>query len=630
MDQECDIVMKGGITSGVVYPAAVVELSKTYVFKNIGGTSAGAIAAAISAAAEYARRTGVPNAFAGLAGLPKWLSTNNHLSKLFKPNAKTRPLFLFFMAFLDAPKGSNKLFIALKACYSAYLGWAFAYFAVGLILAGLALSTAYASYWAAALVVGFLGPLVSGAIGLYSVAAVEVPKNFYGMCSGMADGDLQSNTVLTSWLAGFIDNVAGVSGGVKPLTFGDLWTAGAEEVNVARATPKPDRDESVYDRQAERAERSINLEMITTNLTHGRPYRFPFDTNIFYFDPREFEQLFPPKVVAWMCNNARKGSTSDPQEQARINSALPLLPLPEAKDIPIVVSARMSLSFPLLISAIPLYAVDWGRKKNQENKEAPAFERCWFSDGGLSSNFPIHLFDGPIPTRPTFGINLRSFHPDFPEDPKNQANNIWMPTSNAGSVLELWDRFEKDGPSLGGFCASILNAMQNWQDNMQSRVPGFRDRIVHVYLSDEEGGLNLNMDSGILDKLEVRGRFAGARLVTNFTAPDAINCGSGSGQPMNWNNHRIVRYRTAMSLIEYWVRRFCDVYANTPGYSAITQRPIGSPPCTYPFETLTQRAYAVTATNSLVTLNSALQALNQSFADGAPRPQPELVTRPHR
>ena len=42
----CDIVMKGGITSGVVYPLAAVELSTKYRFVNIGGTSAGAIAAA--------------------------------------------------------------------------------------------------------------------------------------------------------------------------------------------------------------------------------------------------------------------------------------------------------------------------------------------------------------------------------------------------------------------------------------------------------------------------------------------------------------------------------------------------------------------------------------------------------
>ncbi|MGB6519619.1 MAG: patatin-like phospholipase family protein, partial [Candidatus Cybelea sp.] len=46
---ECDVVMKGGIASGVVYPGAVYELSKTYRFRNIGGTSAGAIAATLTA-----------------------------------------------------------------------------------------------------------------------------------------------------------------------------------------------------------------------------------------------------------------------------------------------------------------------------------------------------------------------------------------------------------------------------------------------------------------------------------------------------------------------------------------------------------------------------------------------------
>jgi hypothetical protein len=42
----CDMVMKGGITSGVVYPTAICELATQYQFRNIGGASAGAIAAA--------------------------------------------------------------------------------------------------------------------------------------------------------------------------------------------------------------------------------------------------------------------------------------------------------------------------------------------------------------------------------------------------------------------------------------------------------------------------------------------------------------------------------------------------------------------------------------------------------
>lgn len=55
-DRFCDLVMKGGITSGVVYPKAIELLSHQYRFKSIGGTSAGAIAAVVTAAAEYQRR----------------------------------------------------------------------------------------------------------------------------------------------------------------------------------------------------------------------------------------------------------------------------------------------------------------------------------------------------------------------------------------------------------------------------------------------------------------------------------------------------------------------------------------------------------------------------------------------
>ena len=57
-DLFCDIVMKGGITSGVVYPHAVCELTSTLRLKNVGGTSAGAIAQAATAAAEYGRQGG--------------------------------------------------------------------------------------------------------------------------------------------------------------------------------------------------------------------------------------------------------------------------------------------------------------------------------------------------------------------------------------------------------------------------------------------------------------------------------------------------------------------------------------------------------------------------------------------
>ena len=54
-DRYCDLTMRGGTTSGVVYPLAVASLARHYEFKQIGGASAGAIAAAFTAAAERGR-----------------------------------------------------------------------------------------------------------------------------------------------------------------------------------------------------------------------------------------------------------------------------------------------------------------------------------------------------------------------------------------------------------------------------------------------------------------------------------------------------------------------------------------------------------------------------------------------
>lgn len=82
---ECDIIMKGGITSGVVYPKAVLGLSRRYRFRSIGGTSAGAIAAVITAAAKYNRHGG---GFETVAGIPSEL--RDRLLSLFQPSPELR------------------------------------------------------------------------------------------------------------------------------------------------------------------------------------------------------------------------------------------------------------------------------------------------------------------------------------------------------------------------------------------------------------------------------------------------------------------------------------------------------------------------------------------------------------
>src|SRR5690349_23902716 len=98
----CDVVMKGGITSGIVYPRAINELANTYTFKNVGGTSAGAIAATLAAAAEYRRRKEKTLAgFDELNKLPAQLS-DGALEKLFQPQWNTRSLYRLALAFIGS------------------------------------------------------------------------------------------------------------------------------------------------------------------------------------------------------------------------------------------------------------------------------------------------------------------------------------------------------------------------------------------------------------------------------------------------------------------------------------------------------------------------------------------------
>ncbi len=73
VDHSCDLTMRVGTTSGVVYPLAVCELAKQYVFRSVGGASAGAIAASVTAAAELGRTANPPCAHVRrpVAGQPR-------------------------------------------------------------------------------------------------------------------------------------------------------------------------------------------------------------------------------------------------------------------------------------------------------------------------------------------------------------------------------------------------------------------------------------------------------------------------------------------------------------------------------------------------------------------------------
>ena len=95
-DRECDIIMKGGVTSGVVYPYAVLEIAREYRFRSIGGTSAGAIAAVFAAAAEYSRTVrGDPGGFERLQN--RCILIPSILADLFQPEPRFRALMRYLL-----------------------------------------------------------------------------------------------------------------------------------------------------------------------------------------------------------------------------------------------------------------------------------------------------------------------------------------------------------------------------------------------------------------------------------------------------------------------------------------------------------------------------------------------------
>jgi predicted acylesterase/phospholipase RssA len=605
---DCDLVMKGGITSGVIYPLAVAELARTYRFRNIGGTSAGAIAAAAAAAAQH---EGTGEGFVQLAAIPDELG--GQLQQLFQPQKKCRRLFRLVLTGTAKPEtttGKIGKFVKLMGCALAFLGSV-----AGMVLLlslslpalgiGLGLGGSVADHWhyglvplAALLIIGvtvskltskverqlfrlaaivfavaLIGGLLiavmwRGGIDGWAVAAWfaicvvtlvlvvliaivweavrVIPANDYGLVGGSAVGTRGSNVEpLSEWLHTMIQSVAGLADDAAPLTFGQL------------ADGPPGQD-------------GVNLTLLTTCLTQGRTYYLPHDTQMhkqpdrFYVDLDELRRSMPAAVVDYLEKVPRSGDWLD-------HALNPLVPLPPPDQMPVVMATRMSLSFPVLISAVPLRAVDWTLSSNRQARaawsrwhsaetrgpkptERLAAEPCWFSDGGIISNFPVHLFDSMLPNHPTFGVNLRGFHPDrtdYDDDDQPEVEKIWRPLTNGSGQGAWWTRWNESGRgALLGFAGAIADTMQNWSDNDQTRVPGYRDRVVHVSHGKAEGGLNLAMPADRIQRLGERGLQAALNLERAFAHEDpGTDAATGVVVATGWKNHKWVRLRSSFSLL---------------------------------------------------------------------------------
>jgi predicted acylesterase/phospholipase RssA len=598
---ECDLVMKGGITSGVIYPRLVAKLAEVYDFRSIGGTSAGAIAAGAAAAAQLGVSSGGnKNAFATLSGLPELLggtargARGSMLLNLFQPQPAFRRHFALLTSALNArSKSVAGLRVAANAAWRFPLG-ALLGALPGLLIAWNSVGIARVLGVCFAL----LGLVLGAAVAALQSLGRNLPANDFGMCNGMPGGNSEADA-LSPWLHSYLNGLAGKPN-EEPLTFGELWAGKLR----APGAPAP---------HVAKQARQIELAMITTAVNVGRPLRFPFEANDMYFVEQELRPRLPAPVISWLVAKARPSATA-----AKLSTPdRTFHALPDAADMPVLLGVRMSLSFPILLSAIPLYTVDRTREVNA--RAATVATRVLFSDGGICSNFPVHFFDGPLPSRPTFGVNLRPFHPDRPDE------RVWMPDpvrNNQGIKNFIPDISTAPGlGSVAGFLGSIVNTMQNWRDQVQIAMPGYRDRIVHVCHSDKEGGMNLDMESAIITNLARGGESAAEKLREAFVPGESARAGG-------WYNHRRIRMRTLLSGVDHQLRRMHAVLGRADIPTWVDVALDDDEHVAYRYEKQQHRDLAVEVLRGLADLGKKIEASGLDLSTGAPRPEAEWRSTP--
>jgi predicted acylesterase/phospholipase RssA len=535
----CDLIMKGGITSGVIYPRLVAELAKTHQLKCIGGTSAGAIAAAGAAAAQYGRTNGVTikagvsdptvdlGPFEKLDRLPVELGemvgkNQSRLLSFFKPQDPTRIPFDLLLKAIDKSRSGWKF--TSDICWILAKQYWFVFIAFGLLAYGISrVIFAFGDLQlviTVALLLGFLilSFLVSGYIAIRKLLSDLTLQNF-GIASGMPPASSKESDppTLTPWLTNYFNSLAGKSKEM-PLTFGDLWG------------PNPDKP-------------NVDFRAVTTCLSLGRPYSMPFEDKDFYFSKAEWDKLFPSDVMTWLIQNERDSGTAKELRAAGVGD---FYAMPERKNWPVVIAVRMSLSFPVLLAAIPMHRV----LRSSEAKKLETI-KVLFTDGGVSSNFPIHLFDSPFPTHPTFAVDLQNF-PDTMTDEKERKEKraftfVGNRTGHQTPIHQIPD--SKPLKQLLWFASRLIETMQNWRDQLPKNMAGYRDRIAYVQHTESEGGMNLNMNKSVIETLGKAGQLAAQKLNAAYYAPhDAYRGQTG------WQNHQWIRMRSSLKQLDVLVK----------------------------------------------------------------------------
>lgn len=606
----CSVVLEGGVTSAVIYASLLQRLSRHYSFKQLGGASSGAVAAAAAAAAEFARQNtpGQPSApFDALGRFPAALAATDSsgrtaLFKLFQPRPGGRRSFRVGMAALGGKSDEGlaavavRLVVALLANFwLGALGGALLVVGIaGLVADGLQqrgiCSGGLDNFLLCAVGTGVaaLAALVAAALALVAYALLVTSKelrgNHWGLCNGMTQSGFCKDTALTPTLHGLLQGLSGL-GSRKPLTFADLWG------------PAPGR--------------AIDLQIVTSAISLARPVRLPGDAGAhplrgFFYDPLEWEALFPEDVLAHLKAHGELATLQ--HADGRV-----LLSLPEPAQWPVLMAVRFSLSFPVLLSAVPMYIPVLRRERDAP----PSFEarKVYFSDGGITSNCPVHLFDAPLPGYPTFGVNLYTPR-------KGQKSRVSRSDTRDPELEDAATPDAAGWTNPAPFLLAIFSTMFGWRDSLQRSLPGYRERIVHIGVPEDAGALNLAMSPDTIGMLSTLGKLGARLLHRDFATPRR------TGEANAWERHRWTRTRTMLSALRGYLSVLAGrVPTGQPDYPGLLRTAV---PSRYPLQDDRARQQALHLLDEACALSESLEAMPPPGAldQATPQPAPQLRMSP--
>jgi hypothetical protein len=161
-------------------------------------------------------------------------------------------------------------------------------------------------------------------------------------------------------------------------------------------------------------------------------------------------------------------------------------------------------------------------------------------------------------------------------------------------------------------------------------LPGYPDRIAHVNLQSDEGGMNLEMEQSQIDKLGSWGQEASGVLIARFTNPKP-NPGD-----LSWDNHRWTRLRSTLGVLQKQLRglqrsmSFKDPNAVLT-YAELIERDGETLPNSYRWSS--RKKQSQLAIKSITTIGKLLEDIEETYEKGfrdrnIPDPEPELQLRP--